>query len=227
MAAFEQSGLRSRVVNVPLCTYLLDLSKGKDQLLRSCSETRRNKIRRAIKAGVDVAVMNLERDFAEYYDLYSDWCAFKNVARQSADIQRRAFQAKESRLVLVARHEGRIVGVSTFRFRRPGVVEYAANVSRREESKVRQNDLLLWRGVEWAVEQGDFRYFSTAGAHFFLAKFGGDLQLTYRYTLDRTVLRQRHAAEDIRRVARRAFEHLPSGVQRISRQLLRRPGESE
>jgi hypothetical protein len=40
-----------------------------------------------------------------------------------------------------ARHDGRVVGVSTFRFRKPGIVEYAANVSRRKETRIRQNDL--------------------------------------------------------------------------------------
>jgi hypothetical protein len=64
-----------------MCTILLDLSKGKDWLFRQCSERRRNKIRRAMKAGVEVAEMNTDWDFDEYYELYRDWCDFKNRAQ--------------------------------------------------------------------------------------------------------------------------------------------------
>jgi len=172
--ALRSAGFRLRKFDVPMCTILLDLSKGKDWIFRQCSETRRNLIRRAMKAGVDITEMDVERDFDGYYELYRHWCGFKNIACQPYDVQRSSFEAKRNRLVLVARLNGRVVGVSSFRFRRPGVVEYAANVSRREETRIRQNDLLLWGGIEWAVDQRDFSYFSMAGAHFFLQKFGGD-----------------------------------------------------
>jgi hypothetical protein len=171
--------------------------------------------------------MNIERDFDEYYELYRHWCGFKNTACQPYDVQRSVFAIKGNRLVLVARHDGRMVGVSTFRFRRPGVVEYAANVSRREETKVRQNDLLLWRGIEWSVEQGNFSHFSMAGAHFFLQKFGGQAHATYRYSLDRTWLRRRDTAAALRSTAMRLYHRLPERVRRTAKKLIRRSGEDD
>ena len=224
---FQAAGFRATQFGPPLSTILLDLSKGADILFREFSETRRNKIRRAIKAHVEVQEMDLERDFEDYYTLYSDWCNFKRIPSQSHDMQRAVFSAKGNRLILVARHEGRIIGVSTFRYRRPGVMEYAANVSRRAETKVRQNDLLLWRAIEWAAQQGGFRYFSTAGAHFFLQKFGGHIQTTYRYSLDLTLFRRHDMKERLQQVAMRGFRKLPEGAKQALRNLLHRNNENE
>jgi hypothetical protein len=227
LPGFRTAGFRLRKFEVPMCTILLDLSKGKDWLFRQCSETRRNKIRRAIKAGVEVTRLDVDRDFDDYYDLYRDWCAFKHVPCQPYDTALRVSGNTGNRLVLIARHDGRLVGGSSFRFRRPGVVEYAANVSRREETRVRQNDLLLWRGIEWAADQGDFTYFSTAGAHFFLQKFGGEAHTTYRYSLDRTLLRRRDAIAGLRTGAMRVYQRLPEGVRRTAKSLIRRGGDED
>ena len=220
--AFEAAGFRMRMVDVPLCTILLDLSKGADWLFRQLSETRRNKISRAIKAGVEVTEMDFGRDFDEYYDLYRHWCGFKDVTCLPYELQRSVLETRGNRLILVARHHGRLVGVSTFRYRRPGLVEYAANVSRREETKIRQNDLLLWRGIEWSVQQGGFSHFSMAGAHFFLQKFGGDVHTTYGYSLDRTFLRTRDTVAGVRTAAMQLYRRLPDPVKRAARKLLQR-----
>jgi hypothetical protein len=221
------AGFRARSYVVPLCTILLDLSKGKDALFKQCSETRRNKIRRAIKAGVQVTEMDVAADFDDYYQLYQHWCEFKHLAIQPYETQRAVFASKGNRLVLVARHEGRMVGVSTFRYRAPGMVEYAANVSRREETRVRQNDLLLWRGIEWSAEQGRFSLFSTAGSHFFLQKFGGAVHGTYGYSLDRTLLRHRHAMDRVRVGLSQAYKKLPPKMRSAAKRLLRRQGEAD
>jgi hypothetical protein len=222
LAPFRSLGFKRRVIEPPMCTILLDLSKGKDELFRQCSETRRNKIRRAIKGGVQVTEMDVLAEFDEYYELYRHWCAYKEIPCQPYDIQRATFLSVGNRLALVARYEKEMVGVSTFRYRRRGLVEYAANVSRREESsKFRQNDLLLWRGIEWAVEQGCFTRFSMAGAHFFLQKFGGSMHISYRYTRDRTVLRRRDTMEGARLAALRVYKALPPVLQRTAKRVIK------
>jgi hypothetical protein len=224
LKSFRRAGYRERVIGAPMATTLLDLSRPADALFREFSETRRNKIRRAIKAGVAVTEMDIAADFDAYYELYTHWCEFKHISRQPYDVQRAAFENRANRLALVARHDDKIVGVSTFRFRKPGIMEYAANVSRREETRIRQNDLLLWRAIEWAVS-ARLRYFSMAGSHFFLQKFGGALHLTYRYTQDRTLLRRHDLAEAVRSAAVTALHRLPSGVQQRLKRL--RKAESE
>ncbi len=226
LAAFCRQGFRERVIGAPMATILLDLSRPVDALFRELSETRRNKIRRAIKAGVEVTELNVAEDFDAYYELYTHWCDFKRVERQPYAVQREAFENRNNRLILGARHEGKIVGVSTFRYRRPGIMEYAANVSRREETRLRQNDLLLWRAIEWSAA-GGLRYFSMAGSHFFLQKFGGSLHPTYRYTVDLTRLRRHHLAETVRTAAITVFHKLPKEMQQALKRLRGARAEGE
>jgi hypothetical protein len=210
---FRQDGFRFHRYEPPVCPVLLDPSMGTDRLFRACSQTRRNLIRRALKSGVEVKQIDVEKDFDDCYALYTHWCSFKNIPCVPYDTQRTAFADTGSRLVLVARHEGRIVGVSSFRYRKGGLVEYAANISRREETRIRQNDLLLWRGIEWTVQQGTFTHFSMAASHFFLRTYGGELHPTYRYSLDRTFLRRRHLGEKLRGSALRTYRRLPDRLQ--------------
>jgi hypothetical protein len=226
LEGFRRAGYRELIIGAPMATTLLDLSRPAELLFREFSETRRNKIRRAIKAGVTVTEMDVAEDFAAYYELYTHWCEFKHIAPQPYDVQRAAFENRDNRLVLVARHDARIVGVSTFRFRNPGIIEYAANVSRREETRIRQNDLLLWKAIEWAAT-ARLRYFSMAGSHFFLQKFGGALHVTYRYTKDRTLLRRHDVAQALRSVAITALHHLPEGVQQRLKRLRRADAEQD
>jgi hypothetical protein len=220
-AGFQSLGFRVRTFQPPLGTILLDLPKGTDLLFRDCGDTSRYNIRQAIKAGVEVAEMNIDRDFDDYYALYRHWCEFKHIAPRPYELQRAVFETRGNRLLLVARHNGRVVGVSIYRFRRPGIIEYAANVSRREETKLRQNDLLIWRAIEWSVQQKDLRYFSMGGAHTFIRRFGGRWHSTYRYSLDLTAFRVRDVAETGRDVAVRVYQALPRRALQGIKKLLR------
>jgi hypothetical protein len=221
-AGFQSLRFRVKKYQAPLGTVLLDLSKGTDLLFRELTEDRRYNIRRAIKAGVEVTQMDIPRDFDEYYTLYKHWCETKRLTPHPYELQRAVFETKGNRLLLVARHKGRMVGAETCRFRRPGIMEASANVSRREETKLKQNDLLLWRAIEWAVEQKDIRYFSLAGAHTFLQRFGGEQHATYRYSLDLTALGVRDLAETGHDVALRVYLGLPRRARQGIKKLLRR-----
>jgi hypothetical protein len=223
---FKSVGFRLKKFETPLGTILLDLSKGTDQLLRDCPEDRRYNIRRAIKAGVAVTEMDTGRDFDDYYALYKHWCESKRLTPHPYELQRAVFETKGNRLLLVARHNGRMVGAETLRFRRPGIIECTANVSRREETKLKQNDLLVWRAIEWSAQQQDLRYFSMGAAHTFLQRFGGHRHATYRYSLDLTPLRVRDLAETGRDVAVRAYQALPQRARRRVKKLLRFDGDS-
>jgi len=209
--AFERHGFRIRENSGTAGVLVLDLTLGPEAIFRQFSETRRNKIRRAMRASVSVGEMSIEADFDGYYAIYKDWSEFKGLPAQPYEIQRSALGMK-NRLVLVAKTENRIIGTSIFRFQRGGLMEYAANVSRREETKVRQNDLLLWRGIEWGCAQG-IRTFSMGGAHFFLQKFGGRLLPTYRYRLDRSLFRRHDVREGLRAALAGLFRKLPGSIQ--------------
>jgi hypothetical protein len=227
VSGLQSAGFRVKKFEIPLGTILLDLSRGADALFKDFAEARRRNIRRAIKDGVEVAPMDIERDFDEYYSLYAHWCEFKHQPAQPHDLQRAVFASGANRLLLVARHGGRIIGVSTFRFRRPGIMEYTANVSRREESKLKQNDLLMWRAIEWSTQQKGIRYFSMAAAHTFLQRFGGERRATFRYSLDSSPFRVHDLAEMGHAVAMRVYHALPPRARDTLKKLLRRERDAE
>ena len=131
LAGFEQLGFRHRQRPDHQSVVVLDLGLGTDALFKQFSQTRRNDLRRAIKNGVEVLEYEENRDFDEYYEILQDWCRFKQLPLPSYETQRTAFKLRGNRLVLVARHEGRMIGVSSFRFQPGGLVEYSANWSRR------------------------------------------------------------------------------------------------
>ena len=225
LAAAKARGFRVSQCRAPLGTIVLDLTHGAEGLFKEFSETRRNKVRRAIRANVEVTEFDIERDFDAYYEIYLHWCSFKHLPPQACDVQRKVLAMPGHRLALVARHEGQIIGVSTFRYRDPGVMEYAANVSRREQTKVRQNDLLIWRAVEWACARKGISLFSMAGAHFFLQKFGGEMRSTYRYRKDRTLFRRHDLADFGRTIVVKSYQALPDSVRSRLKRLLNKSDE--
>jgi len=227
LPSLRERGFRERECSADAGTILLDLTKGHDALFKQFSETRRNKIRRALKAGVEVVELTSDEDFETYYEIYKDWCHFKELPVLSHEMQKAAFELKNNRLVLLAKHEGRVIGASTFRYCKGGIVEYAANVSRREETKVRQNDLLLWKGIEWSSQQG-FKIFSMAGAHFFLQKFGGSIHTTYGYRLDRSLFRRHNMYDFLMESRNNMYRRLPEKMREtLKARLSKQPGSGE
>lgn len=208
--AFERHGFRVRENTGVAGVVVLDLTAGPAAIFKQFSDTRRNQIRRAMRAGVSVTEMSIEADFDDYYSIYRHWCEFKDLPAQPYDLHRLALGSK-NRLVLVARIEGRIIGASIFRFQPGGLMEYAANVSRREETKVRQNDLLVWRAIEWGCRQG-FRRLSMGGAHLFLQMFGGRQLPTYRYRLDRSLFRRHELQEHMRAALAGLWRKVPGVI---------------
>lgn len=224
---FSAAGFRERTFDAPSGgAVLIDLTRGPDRLLKESSETRRNQVRRAIRNEVEVTEMIVERDFDAYYELYRHWCDFKCLPIVPYEVQRSSFEMRGNRLALVARHQGNIVGVSTFRYRLPGIIEYAGNVSRRDATKLRQNDLLLWKGIEWACAHRDLRWFSCAGVHFFLQLSGGNVVPVWRYRRDRTLLRKHDLKDACVEIGRRVYKALPSTLQSRIKTLVARDESS-
>jgi CelD/BcsL family acetyltransferase involved in cellulose biosynthesis len=200
---------------------MLDLSLGADALFKQFNGTRRTDIRKAIKSGVEVFESDAPEDFDAFYKIHCDWSRHKGFTPTPAEQLKRALAERDSRRLFLARHEGRIVAGTIIRFYRSGVVEYAANCSDAESQRLKPNDLLQWRAIEWACGEG-FRLYSFGSTHPFVRKFGGQILPSYRYTLDRTLFRRHDLEEGLRDLARKTFHAMPAPVKNRLRRLRER-----
>lgn len=173
---------------------MLDLARGPEALFRKFSENKRTNIKKAIKYGVSVAPAQSSDEVSAYYAICADWSQRKALPIPAEDEFQEIFSLTGNRVLFLARHEGKIVAGVVIRYFPRGVMEYAANSSLDSALRLRPNDLLHWRAIEWGCAEGIAKY-SLGGAHLFLRKFGGQLVPTIRHRLDLSLFR-RHALGD-------------------------------
>jgi len=198
---------------------MLDLAQGPDELFKQFSEARRTNIRKAIKRGVEVVSCGTREEFSDYYDIYADWCQRKQIEPTSFEIMEEAFRSPNRQLFL-ARYEGKVIAGTVIRLYPGAMIEYAANNSLVEYLKLKPNDLLQWRVVEWACAEG-YKHYSLGGAHLFLLKMGGTIVPVYRYRLDRTWLHRYELRETLAKSGRNMFNALPVGLKTGVRRALK------
>ena len=222
LPAFSKRGFRTRRLGGDV---VLDLKPGADALFKQFHKNRRVNIKAALKNGVIISEAETAEDLAAYFAVYSGWLATKRKKIESkpnlAAIAK-THEMTENHRRFLARHQGRVIAASGVRFLRGGLIEYAGNCSYDEFIQLRPNELLFWRTVQWACEQG-FSKYSLGGAHFFLRNWGGTIVPICRYTLDRSFLRRHHLKEDITRVAGQVVNRMPQPFGPAIRRVLRRP----
>lgn len=188
---------------------MLDLSRSSEALFSGLDKKRRNNIRYAMKHGVEVSPATCEADYRAFHEIYLGWCQAKATPAYSWEIEHEAFtRTLGNRILFLARHEGRIIAGSVFRFYPGGLVEYSRNSSLPEVQNLKPNDLLVWRAVEWAQSKG-FPLLSMGASHKFLREFGGEERPVYRHRYDRTFLRRYDRKEQFVDFARELAARLP------------------
>lgn len=192
---------------------MLDLAKGKDQLFKEFSERRRTDLRKVMKQGLlEVRILETEAELTELYEIHKTWNAGKGNTPDPFESFKAVLDSK-NRAIFIALSEGRIVAGTYIRSCSGGVVEYAANNSLGETQKLRPNELLGWRAIEWACDNG-FKKFSMGASHTFLARYGGELVSTHRYRCDRSFLRLHVRREQVERLAARTYLSLPESLRK-------------
>ena len=220
LAPFSARGFRRRQLQGNV---VLDLTQGADALFQEFSKDRRRNIRFAEKHGISVRIAAGQEDFRLAYEVYLAW---RETERKEVQGERRTFEHFESsqrlirnRRLFLAELSGKAIAINMFRFCPSGLFESAANCSLDEFLHLKPNDLLQWRGIQWACSQG-LRRHSLGGAHSFLTRFGGSVVPVIRYRLDRTLLRKHDLREIVEDSARKRLRLLGPAMQEKVRRAL-------
>jgi hypothetical protein len=201
---------------------VLDLSLGADTLLKQMKEKRRYNIRQAMKGTAEVFEATTDSDYDAFCDISESWSAEMGLSPFPRDMEHEAFsQTRANRLLLLARDRvsGKTIAGTVFRFYPGGLVEYSRNVSLSQYEKLRPNELLMWRGIEWACANG-FSKFSMGANHRFLRQFGGTTEPITRYRLDRSFLRRHDRKENAIELCGKLVRKMPAGFELRVRKLL-------
>jgi CelD/BcsL family acetyltransferase involved in cellulose biosynthesis len=220
LSPFASRGFRRRQLQGNV---VLDLTQGANALFQQFSKDRRRNIRYAEKHGITVYLATNREHFQRAYEVYLAW---HDSERKALTGVRRTFENFEAaqlltrnRRLFLAELEGKVIAINMFRFYEGGLFESAANYSFEEFLHLKPNDLLQWKGIEWACAQG-LRRHSLGGAHPFLTRFGGTVVPIIRYRMDRTLLRQHDLREAVERIARTKLQQMSPGVQEKVRRAL-------
>ena len=219
LPGFESQGFRRKVLEGNV---VLDLTKGADALFEEFSKDRRRNIRFAEKNGVEVNLVTSGEDIAAAFEVYSAW---RETERKIVVGQKTAFETFKkatelhNRRMFLARVDGKPIAMNIFRFFPGGWFESASNSSLDEFLHLKPNELLQWRGIQWACTQG-LRRHSLGGAHTFLRRFGGTIVPIIRYRIDRTWLRRHELRETVLSMSRTTIKKMPASVEKTVRKVL-------
>jgi len=173
--------------------FLIDLAESKEELWANLSKKRRNNIRRALKNGVTVKIVEREDHTYKFYDMLHE--TYRNAKLPLADISlfRSIFKSlnpKNMAKFFLAKYENSYIGgmlILTY----DGVIYDWYAGAHKKYLKVCPNDLLVWHAIEWGSENG-YHTFDFGGAgnldnkehegiRDFKKQFGGQLVNFGRY----------------------------------------------
>jgi hypothetical protein len=221
LPVFAERGFRRRRLpgNV-----VLDLSQGADTVFKQFSKDRRRNIRFAKKNGIEVQLATTPQDIVEAYEVYKAWRETERKELRGKpftfEVFERSAQLTNNRRLFLARLSGKVVAANIFRLCPGGLFESAANSSLDEFMHLKPNELLQWRGIEWACSQG-LRRHSLGGSHQFLIRFGGTVVPVIRYRLDRSWFRKHDVRDAVRDWGRKTLHKMPPSLEKKVRSWLR------
>jgi len=212
LPGFQRLGFRVRELEGNV---VLDLGPGAQALFDLFSKNRRRDVRLAIRNGVEVSEVTTAEDLRAYWEVYSAWrkTERKQIHHNQTFVNiEKIHNLQRNHRRFIARYQGKVIAASGLRFCSGGLIEYSNNCSLDEFMKLVPNDLLVWRAIEWACQQG-FKRYSLGGAHPFLRKWGGVVIPIHRYRLDRSFFRRHDLKENLATAARNLVRHMPPSVQ--------------
>ena len=139
--------------------YVVNLENGVERLWKSISHNKRRNIKKAIKEGVEVFQSHDHKDLLTFYSMLvaaEKRGGFSSYPLSWFEAVWKVYKPELSRVFLARWNGDEVSGVFTVIH---GKTVYAlAAGSFRKGWKVRPNDIMHWRVMEWACENGFARY---------------------------------------------------------------------
>lgn len=201
---------------------VLDLQPGPEALFKELHASRRKNVRHGLRAGVEVFRAKTEEEAKSFYEVNVGWHHTKRKKIKSPQMPWDAFlerfRQNDNFAYMVARYSGKVIAGISLRVFPGGLVEFSNHSSLDEFLYLKPNEVLQWKCIEWACQQG-FRRCSLGGAHTFHRRFGGRVVPILRYRLDRTFLHRHDRHESVLDLMRNGFRRLPLAIQNEVRRM--------
>lgn len=141
--------------------HFLDLSKGKDQIYSEFRDSTRRNIKRARKEYVEVTIDNSWPAVETFFQLHCGTRKHHGLPPQPRyffkQIFERIIDQGKGFVALAYRRNKAIAGAVYFHFGNEAIYKFGA--SDRNHLNLRPNNLVMWKAIEWFVENG-FKKFS-------------------------------------------------------------------
>lgn len=196
---FETAGYHP----IPFRTLIIDLDKPLDYIWKALDKDARRGVRKAQRLGVEAAIANTKQEWNEYYDLQMLHSRERNYTPEPSVFYEEMFKLhrKNRCRLFVAKLEKRMIaGVLCLVHRKHLIGIRSASLT--DFLKYQPNNLVHWKSVEWAKENGvtvydwdglpleETKYLR--GVYEYKKRWGGRVQWYYYYINNRILSRGIH-----------------------------------
>lgn len=153
--AFKAEGYHA----IPFRTIIVDLTRPIEQIWTSLKKQARWGIRKAERMGVNVYVADKWEEWMKYYNLHVSHSREKHYSTDPYSFFKEMFRLHSNRRsqLFVAKHGEQIIAGSLFLVYKRNMV-FLQNASLEAFHSYNANNLIQWRSMEWAKENGVSTY---------------------------------------------------------------------
>ena len=184
---FEAEGYHA----LPLYTIVIDLEKPIQEVWRALKKDARKGVRKAERSGVNVEIADDWQEWEEYYKIYLLHSIKKHYSANPHGFFEEMYKLNRKNLcrLFVAKYDGRIVAGKLCLVQGGDLVSIQS-ASLEAFLAYKPNNLVQWRSIEWAAENGVTAYHfrglpeKTAylhGEYEYKRRWGGYVQPHYHY----------------------------------------------
>ena len=144
---------------LPIRTLIIDLEKPLEGIWRALGKSTRRMVRRAERFGVTVKIATTWKEWEEYYNLHLLHGRKKAYSTYPYEFFKEMFKLSHGNLsrLFVAKYGEKTVAGELFVVYRKNMV-YILGASSSGFLKYNPNNLIQWRSIEWAAENGVTTY---------------------------------------------------------------------